>query len=291
MPIPNPHAARSLDIAQKFISGRFQDSLAKIGLLNKMAMCLWGEPGTSKSVTVYQIIEFAIKNDWVVIDGSGSVPLIAAVMKNMRQVEPARGIVVVWEEFDRLIAEYEHEILQLLDGGDQMPNVLYVMTTNYVQNIPKRIFTRCRRIPFQVQFEYPGAEERRAYFDAKVPPEFKGQVDINDWVQKTEGFSIDHCAQVLVGVFAYQQTIDEVISDLRSRMAIYGDGTRMDAEPSQMAMQLSTMADTMEDVWGRARTPKLPIKLRQVAASLSKVGPRMKRASGIRSLYFPILLG
>lgn len=246
VPIPNPNAETALDIAQKFIRGDFKESLAELGLLNKMAQMLHGEPGTSKSVTVYQITDFAISQQWVVIDGGESVGLLASVMKSMRQIEPDRGIVVVWEEFDRLIANYENEILQLLDGSDQLPNVLYVMTTNYIQNVPKRIFTRCRRIPFQVQFAYPGPEERRAYFQAKIPPSGQGTIDLEDWVRKTEGFSIDHCAQALVGVFAYKQTLDDVIDDLKRRMAIYGDGFRMDTEPATLAGALEDLGYSMK---------------------------------------------
>ena len=283
VPIPNPHAARTLDIAQQFVRGEFQDSLAQLGLLNKMAMLLWGEPGTSKSVTVYQIVEYAIQNNWLVLDGGDAVTVLAQVMRNCRQIEPDRGIIVVWEEFDRLIQNYEHEILQLLDGADQLPNVLYVMTTNFIQNVPKRIFTRCRRIPFQVAFEYPGPEERRAYFEQKVPAKQKSTVDIEAWVQKTEGFSIDHCAQVLVGVFAYKQTVDDVIDDLKSRMAVYGDGFRMDAEVGKISGGLMSVADELEEYGYKVVSVSDPSNyraaLRRVASTLRGVGPRVRVAS------------
>jgi hypothetical protein len=296
VPIPNPHASRSLEIAQQFIRGEFLESLGQLGLLNKMAQLLWGEPGTSKSVTVYQIVDYAVSQGWVVLDGGDQVGLIAAVMKNMRQIEPDRGIVVVWEEFDRLIGQYENEILQLLDGSDQLPNVLYVMTTNYIQNVPKRIFTRCRRIPFQVQFEYPGPEERRAYFEHKIPPQYKEKIDVEEWVKKTEGFSIDHCAQVLVGVFAYKQSVDEVIDDLKARMAVYGDGFRQDAEPAKVSNALMGIADDFEDSYGYGGKTVGGInrfnltKLKRMAAIISAKAPKVRTASRQTYSGTPLIL-
>lgn len=242
VPIPNPHAEESLRLAQQFIAGHFAQGLGEIGLINKLAMMLWGEPGTSKTVTIHQIMQFAISKNWVVLDGSSQLRHIAPAIRNIRQVEPGRGVVVIWEEFERLIDEgWETEILQLLDGADQLPNVLYILTTNYINRVPKRIFTRCRRIPFQVQFRYPGEEERRAFFTQKIPEKYRSRVNIEDWVAKTDGFSIDHCAQVLVGVFAFGYSVDDVIRDLKERMAIYGDGFKM-----QEDVKLEGMADAME---------------------------------------------
>ena len=230
VPIPNPHAERTLEIAKDFMAGVYAEPFKQLGLINKMAMLLWGEPGTSKSVTLSQIVDFANENGWITLDGSAAVPLVSNVIGRLRMVEPDKGVVVIWEEFDRLIDGYEHEILQLLDGAVQLPNVLYVMTTNYINRIPKRVFTRCRRIPFQVQFDFPGPEERRAYFAHKIPVQWQGQVNIEEWVNKTQGLSIDHCAQVLVGVFALGQSLDDVLKDLQERMSIYGDGFRMEPE-------------------------------------------------------------
>jgi len=232
VPIPNPHADEALQLAKRFIAGEFEQNLKSLGLINKMAMMLWGDPGTSKTVTIHQIIDYALQNNWVVLDGTARLDMIASAIRQIRMVEPGRGVVVIWEEFERLIDNgYETDILQLLDGSDQLPNVLYIMTTNFIGRVPKRIFTRCRRIPFQVEFDYPGPDERRAYFENKIPENMRDKVDIDTWVDMTDGFSIDHCAQVLVGVFAFGKTIEDVIQDLRSRMAVYGDGMRMDIEP------------------------------------------------------------
>lgn len=278
VPIPNPHAESSLSIAKRFIAGEFQASLKEIGLINKMAMMLWGEPGTSKTVTIHQIMEYAIEKNWVVIDGSSQLGHIAPCIRQIRMVEPGRGVVVIWEEFERLIDNgYETEILQLLDGADQLPNVLYIMTTNYITRVPKRIFTRCRRIPFQVEFEYPGAEERRAYFSQKIPEKYKDQVDLEGWVDKTEGFSIDHCAQVLVGVFAFKQTVDDVIKDLKSRMNIYGDSWKMEEEPD-----LEKMSGFLDET-GYMMEEKMPNLARASRRKMHMIASVLKERSKVRT--------
>jgi ATPase family associated with various cellular activities (AAA) len=219
--LPNPHTARVLSIVEKFLNDEFAASMAEMKMVNKLAMLLWGDPGTSKSVTIYTIIKQAIENDCVIIEGNHPVHIKNAI-NNIRLIEPDRKILVIWEEFDHFARDATDEMLQLLDGPDQIPGVLYIMTTNFIKNVPERIFLRCRRIPFQEQFGYPNNEERRVFFDKKIPESRRADVDIEDWVSRTEGLSIDHCAQLLVGTFAFNQTIEEVLEDLRCRMRALG---------------------------------------------------------------------
>lgn len=220
VPIPNPCAEEALALAQKFVRGEFTQSLADMGMLNKLSILLWGVPGTSKSITIYQIIDFAIENGWVIIDGTNELDELATAIRQIKMIEPDRGVVVIWEEFDALIRRHEEDILQLLDGKDQIPDVLYLMTTNYITKLPARILGRTRRVGYQVMFKFPGAEERRAYFKGKIPEKLLPTVDLDAWVEATAGYSIDNCAQVLVGVLALGKTLEEVVEDLALRQAL-----------------------------------------------------------------------
>ena len=224
--VPNPSTIATLNLASKFIGGSYDNSLNSMGMINKMAMLLWGEPGTSKSVTIYRVAQLALDNNWVVINVPKDVGLVRAALEGIRAIEPDRGIVAVWEEFDEIVGNQHREaaMLQVLDGPHQVSKVMHIMTTNYIGRIPARILARTRRIPFQVEFQMPTAKERRVYFEAKLPVQVRraGTVDVNEWVRRTKGMSIDNCAQLLVAVLGYGQTIDQVIADLQQRLKIAG---------------------------------------------------------------------
>jgi hypothetical protein len=227
--IPNPSATKALGFAESFIRDEYKSGLQQLGMLNKLSMLFWGDPGTSKSITMTRIAQYAIERGWVVIEApssySGYFKLLSKVLAAIRSAEPDRGIVVIWDEFDSLVMDYEAMVLQMLDGQEQINHVLHLMATNYIDRLPARILTRCRRISFQMEFDFPTAEERAAYFKqklAKLPEPIRTTVDIDEWVAKTDGLSLDNCAQVVVGVFAYHQTLDQVLTDLRQRLKIAG---------------------------------------------------------------------
>lgn len=217
--LPNPSTQKVLDLAKKFMDGDYAPLLERVGLVNKAAILMHGEPGTSKTVTINRLVEYAFQRGWAVIDGS-SPSMVMAALREIRKVEPNRGLVVLWEEFDEVVEDWETEILQLLDGQDQVPDVLYLMTTNEIDEIPARIFLRYRRIQFQVKFDLPGFEERKAYFDAKVPDDV--DVDTAHWATTTDGMTIDQCSQLLISCLALGQPIDEIVRDLAEREAYMG---------------------------------------------------------------------
>jgi hypothetical protein len=217
--LPNPATEKVLSLAKKFMDGDYAPLLASVGLINKAAILMHGEPGTSKTVTINRLVEYAFKRGWAVIDGSNP-GLVMIAIREIRKVEPDRGLMVIWEEFDSVVEVWEDEILQLLDGQGQVPNVLYLMTTNDISEIPARIFLRYRRIQFQVLFDLPGLAERKAYFDAKVPAD-RG-IDTGHWAEMTEGMTIDQCSQLLISCLALGQPIDEIIDDLAEREGYMG---------------------------------------------------------------------
>jgi len=225
VPLPNPASDQTSEIIQDFIQGTFRDSMAEFGMVHKLACLMWGEPGTSKSVTIYEATRFAIDHGCIVIDATGDDPdMVSDVLESIRKIEPTRSVIVIWEEIDSVITlRYETELLQLLDGPSQVNDVLYLMTTNYIKDIPGRLFLRCRRIPFQVQFHLPSREIREAYFRAKIPADKLETISLPEWLDKTEGFSIDQCAQCVVTVFAFRRTLADVINDLAERKLVIED--------------------------------------------------------------------
>ncbi len=211
-------ADRTYNIFHKYFIEAFDTIPSELGLSDKVAVLAWGESGMGKSMVCEKIRAEAIVSDWVVLEATTATPvMVIDALAKLREREPERPILVVWQDFDKAVAVDEESVVQLLDGPAAQSKVVYLLTTNYIKRIPKRIFMRGRRINFQVEFTAPTAEVREAYFEAKIPSEELGGINLVDWVTMTAGFSIDQLAQVILAVFSYGLELSDVIADIADR--------------------------------------------------------------------------
>src|SRR5262249_23195198 len=74
-----------------------------------------------------------------------------------RQVEPDRPIVCVFEDIDAIIAVYgDSDLLQWLDGNQQVDRAGNLASTNYPEKLDRRIIARPRRFDRILRIATPG---------------------------------------------------------------------------------------------------------------------------------------
>jgi hypothetical protein len=182
------------------------------GFLHKRGILLSGPAATGKSVCVHQLTE-------IVADQGGLVFYVDNVffavkfLPVARHIERGRPFVVVLEDIDLLIkSDEEGQLLALLDGAFQIDNVVFVGTTNYVDNLDPRLTNRPSRFDRVERFDYPDAASRR-YFLGK-----KGKLSgekLEAWVSATHGFSFAHMKELIVSVLVLDHMFDEEVARLR----------------------------------------------------------------------------
>src|SRR5271157_984327 len=172
-----------------FLTDNIRNAFKKYGMIYKRGILLYGPPGTGKTSVVNQVISMATdKKDMIVLlcPYAGWVKQIVDQVREIEQID--RPFMIVWEEFEDVVENSEAKVLSLLDGISQVGNIIYLATTNYIQNIPTRIINRPSRFADVFEIGLPCAEVRKAFIESKL---LKGdRVDINLWVESTEGFSI-----------------------------------------------------------------------------------------------------
>lgn len=105
-----------------------------------------------------------------------------------------------------MVGRYGEEgYLSLLDGENQVENVIYVATTNYPERLDRRFVDRPSRFDTLRHIGMPTAEARRMYLRHK-------EADINDvelaaMVKASEGYSIAHLRELLVLVKCFGRDI------------------------------------------------------------------------------------
>lgn len=187
------------------------------GLLYKRGVLLWGPPGSGKTMTVNMLAREIIRRDGLVLFCKNPGLLLVA-LKALRQVEPARDIIVVLEDIDELVAQFsEHDVLALLDGESNISNVVYVATTNYPDRLGARIVNRPSRFDRRIYVGMPSATDRAAYLcRATSNGKAFDKTALDRWVRDTDGMSIAHLRELVAAVLCLGQDYADVLKRLKS---------------------------------------------------------------------------
>lgn len=211
MDLPNTVTEKVLAELTKFWEGRSKERFDKFGLIYKRGILLHGKPGTGKTCTIAKVMEKVVDEGGIVFFQPSPGQLREYVTR-LRELEPDLRVLVVWEEFDARLEEGEESYLSLLDGEDQLDNVVYLATTNYIKDIPARMKNRPSRFASVLEVGAPDAAVRKIYLTNLLQDE---KVDIDEWVKKSDGFMLDHLKDLVVSVMVFEVSLDEAIAKLK----------------------------------------------------------------------------
>ena len=214
VPLPDGPSASVMAGIQAFWSS--QDRYSKHGLLFKRGVLLHGAPGTGKSATINMVSQDLIARGGVVIFSDTSPGILTSLLAAVRDTEPDRPIVAVLEDIDATINYYgERDVLALLDGENQIDNICYVATTNYIEKLGARIVNRPSRFDQRIRVEMPTEVGRLHYLRHAAKGEVPDSV-LQSWSKDTEGMSISHLKELIIGVLCLGRTYADVLGDLKA---------------------------------------------------------------------------
>jgi hypothetical protein len=225
--LPDSASAKVLNSIDIFWSAR--DKFISRKQLHKRGIILWGPPGSGKTVTVMLLIENIIKRGGIVLICKN--PNIASeALRIIRLIEPSRPLIVVEEDIDELINNYgESGILSLLDGENQINNVVHLATTNYPERLDSRIVNRPSRFDEVIKIGMPSIEARRFYLRTRVSQDEMNDEDLEKWVIDTHDLSVAHLKELVIAIFCLGREYDETIERLKKMKSIPNsyDGSKL----------------------------------------------------------------
>jgi GTPase SAR1 family protein len=187
-------------------------------LTYKRGIILWGPPGSGKSCTIQLIMRDVVDRGGIVIKFTHP-SLFTEGMRIFREVEPDTPIVVLMEDIDSTLHHFnESEVLNILDGVNQIEKAVFLATTNYPEELGERIINRPSRFDKRFKIDHPDSQSRKMYFEYLIGEKKIDELNIpiDKWVADTEKFSLAHLKELFVAVVILGDQYEEAIETLLS---------------------------------------------------------------------------
>lgn len=208
-----------LDSIREFWSRK--DKFIEYGFAFKRGILLHGKPGSGKTGIINLSVKYMIEDlNGVVLSLNSKSDLnryAEYVPEIFRIIEPNRPVVVIFEDIEAFTeySETESTLLNILDGLDQMENVVYVATTNYIERLKERIINRPSRFDRRIYVPFLDYDSRKYFFEKKLKPHDLEKINLNEWTNDTEGMSIAHLAELIKSVIIFGNSYESSIKMLR----------------------------------------------------------------------------
>jgi hypothetical protein len=216
--LPNEASDIILNDIDKFWT--LEETYEKYERVFKRNYLIYSEPGTGKTSLINLMCQDLInKYEGIVVslNTPREVELFVDAIKLFRKVEPNRRVIVIIEDIDSYCDynnRFNSELLNILDGNLKVNNMVTIATTNYIDRLEARYTNRPSRFDRVVEFPLPNDECRRLFIEQTVKSEDLSKIDIDKWVEKTNGFTIDHINELILMYFVFGHNEDESIATI-----------------------------------------------------------------------------
>jgi AAA+ superfamily predicted ATPase len=196
------------------------ETYKKYNFVHKRGILMYGEPGCGKSGIIQLITKNVIEkmNGLVInITNEEMLDYFLDFIPTLRKIEPDRPLIVLLEDLDSIAGENRYStsrLLNILDGVKQISGIVYLATTNYPEKLQERITNRPSRFDRRYKVELPNSDIRKAYILNKLDKTDIKKINIDDWVNKTDGMSLSHLKEVIMSVMVMGKSFEESISIL-----------------------------------------------------------------------------
>ncbi len=200
-----------------------EDIFRQYNLTHKRGILLWGPPGSGKSCTIKIIMEDVVSRGGIVVKFTAP-SLFTEGIRILREIQQDTPIVILMEDIDSILDVYnESEVLNILDGVDQVDKAVFLATTNYPERLGPRIVNRPSRFDKRFKIGHPNAESRKMYFEHIIGGDEQVanlNILLDKWVEDTEGFSIAHLQELFVATIILGDSYDDAIETLNTMKEI-----------------------------------------------------------------------
>ena len=210
-----------MDIKEPKVYGVHEEKVNKVlNMFEKqdrnLGVILSGDKGIGKSLFAKMLANAAIQKGIPMIVVDRYVPGLASYIEDIEQ-----EVMVLFDEFDKTFGEVKSRegeaspqtnLLSLFDGLSAGKK-LFVVTCNELRKLNEYLINRPGRFHYHFRFEYPSANEIRAYLEDKMEVEYYSEID--NVVSFANKISLNYdCLRAIATELNTGLTFSEAIKDL-----------------------------------------------------------------------------
>jgi hypothetical protein len=177
----------------------------EMGLVHKRGILMEGAPGTGKTAICLLVgREIAAKGGCAIFTKPDtSIYPLPRILRAVRDMHPDMPLLNIMEDIDRHKREMD-TLLPLLDGEDQVANIVHIATTNFKDKLDDRLTGRPSRFDDVIKVKHPLKKAREEYLK-NVFPNDKIPADVLDKVAKVSGgLNFAYLKELAVSTYVYE---------------------------------------------------------------------------------------
>lgn len=197
------------------------EAYKELGITHKRSVLLYGPPGCGKTGIITSVIANIVNRNGIAVRIS-NVRDFAKAIQLFRQIEPDTPIVAITEDIEEQISYDETYFLEVLDGSSSIGgNVLYLSTTNKLEEIPERIRCRPSRMDTLIEVSYPSINQRTEYIEFMVG-HIKGATKFykTQLAEQSNEFSLADLKELIVSTYVYKKTVADAVKIISAAKGI-----------------------------------------------------------------------
>lgn len=199
--IPDHAINEIVDDIDMFWSDRVSAKFREYKLTPTRGILAEGAAGTGKTVALAKTAKLVTEKYNAIILFNPEVSSLKQFLRYIKDIEPGRKVLVIYEEFDSILKHDESTLLSILDGEIKVEDVVYLATTNYLSKIPARIKNRPSRFAKIVHFDIPTKEAREVFLTKKLH-----ESDMHllpKLLDASDGFVLDQLKDLIISVACF----------------------------------------------------------------------------------------
>lgn len=189
-----------------------EEQFRRYGLSYKRGIILYGPPGSGKTAALQLVARDVVERNGIVL--TFNPRLFLPAYRALRDIQPDTPLVVLMEDCeDYLTGGYASQVLNLLDGSEQLDRVVFAASTNYPERLEERVINRPSRFDIRIYVGAPSAAARGIYLESLLKPD--DIIDVGRYVKDTKGMSLAHIKELFIATHILGSDYSETISRLK----------------------------------------------------------------------------
>lgn len=183
----------------------------------KRGTLLSGPPGSGKTCIIKLLADKMInERKGFVLDLKDCPYMLDKALDAVSEIHPDVPVLAVFEDIGHYYYEISQSLLNIMDGLKIVDRVMFVATTNNINDLDEAIVNRPGR--FDTHFRILPAQQkaRKDFILSLMPEDEVKDINIESWMKDTKGLPFGHIKELVLSVRVFGKDYRKTLERLRN---------------------------------------------------------------------------